>query len=440
MKKFFNILLKILGILSVLVLVVVVLSISSASQKIPDLVVASSTEEITALRGNYSWNSFSAVLKEENHTNSDYVYTTANSIIVSPNEKITLKNPIAVGAKHYFDKSYFIIEDFNGVSQNAQGETITDSIKGISYIEFNVPQNEGAYIYYISVDYFEKGYVEYSFKVVVSQEPTYNILDLLKYKDTSLLDSESIREILNVLPYSRNISNITIKSNEEKEIDIKFNEIVASRTNYSNNAIALLTLIPELKNVKFYSDSDYYIFSRAELESLQGRSLVEYVDNPELWEKETIYKEKNYDFENTKDIAIFNIIKEILNLSSGDKFYMLTVDTKSFQDNTDFEISDIVREKILEDLQEYANTLYDISLGEYLESNYTHPYVGAELIIAPSGDIIENNLEIASGDEVENVQEYTLNIVVLKNKSEDHYIYKVGYVNGLWVIGKHNEE
>ena len=37
-------------------------------------------------------------------------------------------------------------------------------------------------IYFLNLDYFEKGNVEYSFKIVVSTEPTYNILDLVKYK------------------------------------------------------------------------------------------------------------------------------------------------------------------------------------------------------------------------------------------------------------------
>lgn len=449
MKKFFNILLKLLGILTILILIAVVLMISSESQKIPDIVISSSNDEIMALRGNYTWNTFSEVLSLDTHMKDDYIYKNENSLLVTPSEKISIKNPKVVGGKHYFEQISFSCEDSNGVGQSVQSETKNDSIKGISYIEFSVPQNEGIYYYFLEINYFEKGQVEYSFKVVVSQEPTYDILSLVKYKNTSLVDAESIQNILSILPYSRNVENVIIKPQKEMpELDVYFNEIVASRSNYINNAIALFTLIPELEIVSLYSSDNNYNFLRLELEKAQGRSFSEYVDNPELWEQEIVYKQRVDTFDNSKNIPYVEIIKDVLNISSGDKINYITIDTKSFQDYTELGLSDILREKLLEDVKAFSSVVFDTTLDEYKAHKYAHTYIGAEQIESPSGDVIEttNNkssnkqtsMVVASGDTDSNSEEnkdyFVVKITTRKNNIEQRFTYNVGYINGEWIV------
>ena len=449
MKKFFNILLKLLGILTVLVLIGVVLKISSDSMQIPDVVISSSNDEITALRGNYTWNTFSEVLSLDSHTKDDYVYKNENSLLVSPGEKISIKNPAKVGGKYYFEQIGFSCEDSSGVTQSVQSETITDSIKGVSYIDFTVPQNEGTYLYFLEINYFEKGQVEYSFKIVVSQEPTYDILSMVKYKNTSLRDAESIQSILNALPYSKNVENIVIKPQKSlPELDVYFNEIVAGRSNYINNAIALFTLIPELDLISLYSNDNNYNFLRLELEKAQGRPFSEYVDNPELWEQEIVYKQKINTFDNSKNIAYVQIIKDALNISSGDKINFITVDTKSFQDNTELGLSDILREKVLEEVKTFSTVVFDTTLEGYKNYKYAHTYIGAEDITKPSGDVIENNdkengnvenndVATISGDNASSNNElFVIHILTRKNNIEQKFTYNVGYINDEWIVNK----
>ena len=446
MKQFFNVLVKVIAILLVIILVFVVLVVSSNSQKIPDVVVSSSgtNTTINALRGNYSWNSFSGVLNRDDYSKGDYIYKNENTLLVAPSEKISIYNNKDSGIRHNFEEIEFTVEDVNGEAQNVQSTIDSDSYKSYSTIIFDSPQNEGTYLYFIKLGYFEKGEVEYSFKVVVSSEPTYSILDLVKYKGSSFKNVNTIKDVVSKLPYSNGIDNYIVRENEDcNSLVISYSELIASRTNYTNNAIALLALFPDLDVVEFASSDNYYRFSRDELETLQGRNLTEYADNPELWEVETFYKEKREDYENTKYEVFIKIVEDAINYSSGDMLDFIVVDTKSFNDK--YDLSNVNSLMFLNKLKNYAKIIYDISLEEYRELNLNAIYIGANLnssSIYNNGEDI-SDIDIVSGDintSGDNAlsDQTIIDIIYIKNKTEEHKQYYANYYNNSWEVYLHN--
>ena len=444
MKKFLNILVKVLATIAVLILVFVVIVVSSNSQKIPDIVVSnSSNATIDALRGNYSWNSFSGVLNKDDYTKNDFIYKNENTLLVSPNEKVSLFNNYNTGIRHNFEEIEFTYEDLNGTASNVQSTITSDAYKNYTSIEFYTPQNEGTYLYFIKLGYFEKGEVEYSFKLVVSSEPTYNILDLVKYKDTSIYDINKIKEIVSKLPYSNGIKNYIVRNGKANGLYITYNELNASKSSYNNNAIAILALLPKLDFVEFNSDLNSYRYSREELELNQGRSLTDYVDNPELWELETFYKEKKNDKESTKYEAYLKIILDVLEVSSGEKIESLAVDTKSFENQENSILDSANSSKLVNALKVYSKVIYDISLDEYTNLNANYNYVGADLYYGSGDTIVENGMVATSGDILTSgdliyTDQIPINIIYIKGNTETHKLYYANYIDDLWSANLHN--
>ena len=438
MKRFLNILFKLTIILTIIILVVVVFAISSNSQKIPEIIVTSSSAEINALKGNYSWNAYSSVMSRDDVTKFDFLYRSDNTILVSPNEKLSISNNKEVGSRHNFEEVGFTCEDAAGSITNVQS-TINniDAYKGYTTIDFNAPQNEGTYVYFVKLGYFEKGEVEYTFKVVVSSEPQYNILEIVKYRDTSLDNIKDIKEIISKLPYSKGIQSYVVRTNNyNSKLVIYYDEILVGRNNFNNNSIALFTLIPELNAVEFNSRSTYYLFFRDELEAIQGRSFNEYVDDPELWEAETLYKDKRVDESNSRYEIIQAIVNDIVYTSSGEKVEAITLDTDSFIRNTDVGFNSVDTSKALSSIREKANVVFDYSLEAYYGSNNRSIYIGAEKIEPVSGDVEVNNT--ISGDNPEGIKTYEMRIIYINQGVTRRSLYYANYTDNKWQTYLHN--
>jgi len=416
----------------------VVFVISSNSQKIPEIIVTSSNSQIDALKGNYSWNAYSSVMNRNDITKYDFIYRNNNTILVSPNDKISILNNKDVGSRHNFEEIGFTCEDVAGNITNVQSViNNSDAYKGYTTIDFTAPQNEGNYIYFIKLGYFEKGEVEYTFKVVVSSEPQYNILDIVKYKDTYLEDIKSVKEIISKLPYSKGIQSYVVRTNGfNSRLIIYYDEILVDRNNFNNNAIALFTLIPELYSVEFNSGSTYYLFYRDELEALQGRKFKEYIDDPELWASETLYKEKRLDESNTRFEIIKEIVSNITNLSSGEKVEAITLDTNSFIRNSNLGFNSVDTSKAIASIRNQANIVFDNSLEAYYNSNNKSIYIGADKIEYPSGDQIIDSLN--SGDLLTNTHDNEINIIYINDGVTRRLLYYANYIDNKWQIYLHN--
>ena len=444
MNRFLSVFAKILIIVGILLLSIVVLVISVNSEKVPEIYAYASDAEAKALTGNYKWYAFSDVLEENNYTKDSYVFKNDNTLLVAPNEKITLANSMVAATRHNFVQSSFEYEDSNGNKTIIPNEQQTN-------LEFTVPEKEETYFYYFKLDYHEKGYVEYALKIIVSAEPVYNIEELQKYKNTSLYDIKSINELLSLLSYSKNISNVVIENNElTHKLTVKYSEISVDRNSFLKNSIALFALIPEVNIIEYSSLEDVYIYTREEIEILQGRDVTDYAFDKELWENEVLYSVRILDQDNTKYKIFAEIAKRLIDMQSGETLDEISFDTSTFEENTSVAFNSINKYKFLNEMQQYAKVISDITFTQYASLKYNNMFICAERKQGDgsiSGDNvvektefinnkktdISGDFENSSGDDETYLGE-EIRIFMRKNNKDYHYIFYVNYLNDKWVI------
>ncbi len=439
MKRFFNILLKLLIVFAVIILAMTVLVISINSEKVPDMVAYTDSRSVQLIKGNYRWNAFSEVRTETNMNKDSYVFKTENILLVSPEEKITLANTISSATRHTFSVSSMYYIDSSGTMTNVDVSS-GSSYQEMNYVEFNSPLKDDTYHYYCKINYFEKGEVEYGLKVIVSSEVTYDLDAVLKYKNTSLVDSESIDAIIKILPHAKGKTSTSILANDfTKKIVISYSEIILDRSAFLNNVTVMFALIPEVDTIEYKSPEKTYIYTRREVELIYERDITEYSNNKDLWEAEVFFGERQLD-ENRQLHTLFSkMILDSLDYSSGDAGKNITVNTKSFRDNTNYNISNLTRELIISDLNEVYSNVFDMDYEEYATLNQKHPYVEAITLNpteSPSGDIQEG--EESSGDNPLTLRNNEVLVLVRQNDKESMYLYKCFYVNDKWMYYKEN--
>lgn len=410
------------------------------SEKIPDMIASAASAECTLIKGNYNWNAFTQVLKEDNY---DYNFRNENTILVSPGETITITITDTVGTRRLYEVesiNYYDPDDNKYVGDHVSIENPIDSYSNRYKEQIVMPSKEGTYYYYLNINFFEKGKVEYAFKVVVSVEPNYSILDLINYKGTSLLDTESIQAIINILPYSKNITSIFVKTSENPtKLAINYTEFVVDRNQFNNNVIAIFALIPELDIIECCSNTECFYFSRDEMEFMQGRNLLDYAQDAELWEKEVLYKEKNNLDYTSFEKAINQMISSALGINSGDKFNMVSIDGNSFKNEGGLNLSDISIRKIYNLLMQYYKNVLDISLENYIQLNYDNDFIMVKSVEIPgrsidfSGDTLTQSGEIITKENLHNIE-----VFCIKDKKEITKKYELYSENGDWVITETN--
>jgi len=452
LNKFLSVLAKILIIVGILLLAIVVLVISVNSEKVPEIYAYTTDLEAKALTGNYKWYAFSEVLEETNYTKDTYIFKNENTLLVAPNEKITLANSSSLATRHNFTQLSFEYEDSNGNRTIVPNEQQSNSYGDKNYLDFTVPEKEDTYFYYFKLDYHEKGYVEYALKIIVSTEPVYDIEELQKYKNTSLYDIKSINELLSLLSYSKNITNlITIQTENDYKLIVKYSNISVDRSAFLKNSIALFALIPEVNVIEYSSPEDTYVYTREEVEIVQGRDVTDYAFDKELWENEVLYSVRILDQDNTKYKIFVEIAKRLIESKSGETLDMISFDTSTFDEHTVIGFSDLNKYKFLNEMQKYSKVVSDISFSRYLSLNYSHMFLCAEQKqeeVVPSGDgvveeeisnsesvVVSGDSRVSSGDDGTYLGE-EIRIFVRKNNKNYHYIFYVNYIDGEWVVNE----
>ena len=448
MKKFAKILLKIFIVIAIVFLAFGILVISIQSEKVPEIYIYSNEAQAKAVIGNYTWNAFSEVLRETSFTKDSYILKNENTLLVAPNERIILANSQTIATRQRFMQNYFEFIDTDGNVTIIPRESSANSYGEQNYIEFNAPEKEDTYTYYFTLNYYEKGTVDYAVKIVVSAEPIYNIQELQSFKNIKINDYSNLYKLLSTLPYSRSILNLMVINKETCKIVVKYENIMVDRDAFIKNAIAIFALIPEVNEVEFLSDDIMYDFSRNEIEIIQGRDVTEYAENAELWENEVLYKEKIENKSNTSYKAFIKIAKDVFNISSGEKYLSVNVDTNTFSENTSIEFDNANRYKFLMGIQEYAQTIYDVPFEKYLAAKNNDIFICAEKIPEPSSsgdEITEQNEATAenksndlteSGESEAKYSGDEVLIYMRRNRKEYHYVYFVDYASGDWNIVK----
>ena len=450
MKKFLNIFTKIFVVLLIAILAIVILIFQINSEKVPEAYVYTPTRTVLAVRGNYTWNAFSEVLSETRYVKDNYVFKTDNTLLVSPQERFTISNSQNSNTtRHKFEEKNVFAEKSNGERIPVSIENVNYNYQDKNFIELVAPEEDDTYYYYFTLDYFEKGVVDYGVKVIVSSEQSYDIEQLQKFKNTSLVDFESINEIISILPYSRNKTNLTIQSTTKPaKLIVNYSEIALDREIFLKNALAMFILIPEAEIVEYNSSETSYTFTRSEIEHIYERHLSDYAENTNLWESEVFYGEKIID-ENTELHQLFStIILSALDINSGDRTNAITINTKSFEENTFYDVDGLQRELILSDLSKNFDNIYDMSYDNYKAINQSHYYVEAEpivvsgdLVLQMSGDIILSGESTEQKDEVNTgsigesesnpltLHNNEVKLLVKQGNEERRFLFKCFYVN-----------
>ncbi|MBR6252803.1 MAG: hypothetical protein IKR04_03080 [Clostridia bacterium] len=434
MKKFFKVLLKIIMAIVLALFTITIFMISLNSEKIPDVSVTSTQSSAVLIRGNHNWKAFTQVLKENNF---NYNFKSENTIIASPGETVTIEVSSQAGTRRVFEVksiNYFDSDGNQYISSSIPQENPIDSYSNRYVEQIIMPDKEDTYYYYIKLSYYEKGEVEYAFKVVVSTEPNYDIAELIKLKKTSLMDYEGIQNIINLLPYSKNITNVTIRSSSKPtRLVINYSEFIVDRNQYNNNVIALFALIPELDNVEYVSPDGYYYFTRDEMEFIQGRNLEEYTLDAELWENEVLYKEKVSNDEIKLSNAITNLIVNSLQLNSGDMIDIMSIDENSFNMLIEKDPSNIAMRKIYSELAHYAKNIINTDYNTYKSQNHSEPFI--MLSEMSSFEYVSGDNTISEDDKLKN-NLHNLDVLVVNGRKETKKKFELYTQNDQWIISE----
>lgn len=462
MKSFFKVIFKIILAFTIVALILIFLVFSARSEIVPNIYVTSDSGKIaTAVKGGYTWNSFTESIIVDSISPSEYIYSNDNILLVTPEEKITFSNSQNSLNRYKFyqlEMKYYDESNQEFIVPEPEDSTAYADLK---YLEVNAPKEEGAYIYNFKFSYYNKGEVEYGLKVIVSTEPNYEIANLINYRNTKITDVTNINNILNLLPYSKYKNGVIVRDNSEsKELIINYEEFVMEREELTNNIIALFTLIPDLNLVTYKSKTESYVFTREEIENLVGRALEDYSNNFELWKKEILFKEKIVDENSSRDMIYKAIIADVVSELNAEETTEIMIDTQSFKEAKALSITDVDKKEILDYALSFANNIYDVEFDYYKALNSDSLFISLvemkekiEILKEQmSGDIISTNQEeiSISGNNIvidnENIDfdkykdVYICTIIVSKNKSSKLLSYEVEYKNGKWNITELIEE
>lgn len=425
MKKGLKIVLKVILALVGVILVLAFLAFSAKSEIVPDIYVTSESGKVAlAVRGGYTWNSFSESVVADSIAPEDYVYQNNNVLLVTPGETMTFQNsenPLSQYKFYQLEMKYY---DNNGFETVVPATENSKAYADLKHLDVVAPTVEGTYVYHFRFSYYNKGEVSYGLKVVVSSEPNYEIIDLMKYKNTSLKDVASIEEVLNLLPYAKYKDGMIIRTNSKPaELQIDYKTLAVKKEELLNNTIALFTLIPELDFISYHTENEVSVYTRNEIENQVGRNLSDYSNNMELWKSEILFKEKVLDEVVKRDEICKAILSDVCSERNSGDDTILIIDTESFANNKLLELSSVDRQEILEYASTFAPIVYDMSRKEY-EGIHSRELMIGLLSVRNSIKIVD----ISSGDEIKSFESQTgkeVNESFVEKIEEGKYIYEV---------------
>lgn len=402
-----------LGIILAIVIAFFMIIVSMESEVVPDIYAFSnSNNKALAARMGYNWNSFNGEIIADSIELKDVEYKNENILLALPGEKITLKNSENSTRCHKFYPESFKYYD------KASNEVIVNFEEDLLYkeskiFEFNAPEMEGTYIYNFILNYYKKGSVTYALKIVVSSAPTYSVNEIVKYKDASLEDTNTIGSILDNLPYAKYKQGYVLRNlSEPYELIVNYGDLSTGKSTFENTSIALFALIQELDIVSYKVNDGMYIYSREEIENLVGRDLKEYVENPQLWEKEILFKEK-VERNSSSYIDIYkSIMSDMLSEFDSSNNVEIAIDLQSFETNDVIKLNSVEKRDVLEFCMNNINIVR--------ECNY-ETFVGKAPVI--------HCIEILKEEEI-----YTIRVGINKNGKIEEHAYVAQYLENKWNV------
>ena len=402
-----------LGIILAIVGAFFMIIVSMNSEVVPDIYAFSnSNTKALAVRMGYNWNSFNGEIVADSLELKDVEYNNENMLLALPGEKITLKNSENSTRSHkFYPESFKYYDKSNTEVTIPVAEDLL--YKESKFFEFNAPETEGTYIYNFTLNYYKKGTVTYALKVVVSSAPTYSVNEIIKYKNTYLGDAVSVGAILESLPYAKYKEGYVLRTaSEPYELIVNYGELSTAKSTFENSSIALFALIQNLDIITYNVAEGTYIYSREEIENLVGRDLLEYVNNPELWEKEILFKEKSEkNFKSHIDICKA-IMSDILSEFDSNNMVEIAIDLKSFGNNEFINLNNVEKRELLEFCLNNTNIIH--------ECDY-EAYTGKAPVVYC--------MEVLNEEDA-----YTLKIGINKNGKLEEHLYIAKYLEDKWNV------
>ncbi len=344
--------------LVILIAVFLAFLVSNSKKLPPELTVQNvDKKSITSVLGGYSWKVFGNITSTDAIDLKDFEYNTNNTLVSKTNEIITASTT-----------EKFTIQEVKYAS-TLNGETFDVTSKfdeAGNYFTIYSPELEGTYICLIKLDFYSKGSAEYGFKLVVTDENIYDVDEMLKYRNTKASDLVKVKEILNQLAYSKNISGIVIDS-DTKTLSVKYaNTPIDDRDDLKNNTIALFALVPELNTIQYEVANGpvaNYSYSRDEINYQIGRDVLEYAIDSDLWKKEVIYGEKEAANE---DISLYSslISSALSKISEKDIGEYIAIDINENNTSGEINLSQYDFEKVCKGLMNEQKDWIKLESGD----------------------------------------------------------------------------
>lgn len=402
-----------LGIILAIVVAFFLIIVSMNSEVVPDIYAYSnSNNKALAVRMGYKWNAFSGEIIADSVELKDIEYNNENMLLALPGEKITIKNSENSTRCHKFYPESFKYYD---KSNSEVTITVAEDLlyKESKFFEFNAPETEGTYIYNFTLNYYKKGTVTYALKVVVSSAPSYSVNELVKYKNTYLGDAVAVGAILDNLPYAKYKEGYALRTvTEPYELIVNYGELSTAKSTFENSSIALFALIQNLDIITYKVSDGTYIYSREEIENLVGRDLSEYVNDPKLWEKEIIFKEKSEKTSKSYIDIYKSIMSDILAEFDSNNKIEIAIDLQSFENNDFIKLNAVEKRELLEFCMNNSDIIHECNY-ETFSGNATVIYC----------------LEVLNEKEI-----YTLKIGINKNGKIEEHIYVAQYLEDKWNV------
>ena len=276
-----------IALITVIILVAIFLAfLFSNSQKTPSKITIQNDDgkTIEAVLFGYTWKVFGKEMIADSVDPYEYDYASSNTILsrTAKNVRILLE-----------DKAMSVEGNYRFIDGQETEEATFSQNSSLNSINVSLPHIEGTYIYVFRLTY-AKGTAEYGFKVVITDENVYEVGELAKFKETSIVDYEGISNLLSSIPYADSVDGITMDE-ASKSMQVRYDVTAIDKEDLLNNAVAMFVLIPELESITYELNSgtknNEIYYNRTELNHIFNRDISEYANDSESWTKEVIYKE-----------------------------------------------------------------------------------------------------------------------------------------------------
>lgn len=390
----------IVAVTLVILVAVFIMFLMSNSQKLPPEVFVENAEHkvSSAQIGGYKWKVFGSETVSDAIDITTIEYPSSSTVVSKSNMPLTFKT-----------SERFTISELKYIANESKEETaVTPKIIDTdNCFIINTPE-EGNYLCYFKLEFYGKGSAEYAVKVVVTDENIYDISQIISFKNTSISDIESIKGLINKLPYEKQLNRIAINAVDmPKSIIVQYDSETITKEDLKNSAIALFALIPELDAIsyKVMPEREEIYFTRTEINNMLSRNVLEYAENTELWEKEIIYKEVTSKY--SANISLYSgIIQTTLSkLLEKEIGNYVAIDVGTIDASGDLSLTDFERETLLEEIS-----------SQYLA------------VIAISGDSTLKNGTVVKIEKNENCSEdnIILDVILKDSKNKERkYSYKI---------------